>query len=67
MFDDCRHFNSDISGWDVSNVAYMTFMFRNCVRFNRDLSGWNTKNLVFKDDMFMGSGVEEKPSWCKKR
>ena len=36
----------DISGWDVSNVTNMKYMFRNAESFNGDLSKWNVSNVT---------------------
>lgn len=41
MFYNARNFNTDISTWDVSNIANMDYMFYGTTSFNQDLSGWN--------------------------
>ena len=30
MFDRCKSFNQDISGWDVLKVKFKTYIFLNC-------------------------------------
>ena len=46
MFKVCE-FNGDISGWDVSNVTDMSFMFEYS-KFNGDISGWDVSNVTDK-------------------
>ncbi|KAL7451091.1 hypothetical protein ACHAWC_002932 [Mediolabrus comicus] len=41
MFYGVPEFNSDISGWDVSNVEDFQEMFYEAYAFNQDLSQWN--------------------------
>jgi surface protein len=38
MFDGAVIFNQNISGWDVSSVATMRFMFAGADSFNQDLN-----------------------------
>ena len=45
-------FNEDISGWDVSNVEKMNFMFAYASHFNQNLSNWNTSNVKTINSMF---------------
>ena len=65
MFFNCKNFNSDLSKWNVSKVTDMRSMFYECPNFNCDLSGWNVNKVRYMDRMFKGSGIKEKPSWCK--
>ena len=51
LFEDVKH-NFDISGWDVSNVTAMKFMFYFCVNFNCDLSSWDVSNVTDMNHMF---------------
>ena len=51
-------FNSDISGWDTSNVRDMSAMFTQS-QFNGDISGWNVSNVnmmhsIFEQSAFTG-------------
>ena len=39
-------FNSDISGWDVSNVTNMRWTFLAARAFNSDISGWDVSNVT---------------------
>ena len=58
MFDGATSFNQDISGWNVSNVENMSYMFRRAVSFNQDISGWDVSNLspyYPQSDMFTGA------------
>jgi surface protein len=55
MFNNATNFNSDISGWDVSNVTIMSYMFNNATNFNSDISGWDVSNVNRMGGMFMGA------------
>ena len=46
MFYGCRGFNSDISGWDVSNVTNMEYMLFQCSSLNSDLGGWDVSKVT---------------------
>ena len=46
-----RHFNGDISKWDVSKMKNCSFMFSAGV-FNCDLGEWNVSNCECFDSMF---------------
>ena len=41
-----------ISGWDVSNVTNMIFLFHSMLDFNEDLSKWNVSNVKCMYGMF---------------
>ena len=43
----------DISGWDISNVKYMSSIFKNCEKFDCDLSNWNIRNVIYMDYAFI--------------
>ena len=45
-------FCGDISGWDVSNVTLMSFMFYECTKFNSDISNWDVSNVTDMAYMF---------------
>ena len=47
-------FNDNISGWDVSNVTTMEFMFGwgDLVAFNQDLSFWDVSSVRYMNEMF---------------
>lgn len=64
MFAFCRKFNQDLSGWDVSNVVYVTDrydvgMFQGCVSFEgRGLRKWDVSSVfemrsMFKDCIYL--------------
>jgi surface protein len=48
------NFNGDISGWDVSNVTNMSFMFGKS-KFNGDISSWDVSNVTDMHGMFYNS------------
>ena len=52
LFDKLDPHNIDISGWDVSNVEDMSFMFYGCKNFNSDLSKWNVSKVADMSFMF---------------
>jgi surface protein len=45
-------FNSDLSGWDISQVTDMSFMFNDAKSFNYDLSEWDISSSVDTRHMF---------------
>ena len=48
-----KKFDIDITGWNVSNVVDMRYMFMNSKNFNQDLSKWNVTNVKYMDGMFL--------------
>ena len=46
------NFNSDISGWSVSNVTNMGQMFLRTRTFNRDIHSWDVSNVTDMSYMF---------------
>ena len=58
-------FNQDISGWDVSNVKQMSYMFSGTELFNRNISAWDTSSVTRMDGMFEGASSFNQPigSW----
>lgn len=57
MFSQCHKFNSDISGWDMSNVVNAGYMFSACSIFNQNLANWNVANITNMAGMFYGTSV----------
>ncbi|MDZ7756357.1 InlB B-repeat-containing protein [Rhodohalobacter sp.] len=47
-----RHFNADISHWDVSSVTSMEAMFRDAWDFNQDISHWDVSSVTNMSSMF---------------
>jgi surface protein len=64
-FSNCINFNSDISGWNTSNVTDMSYMFMNCQNFNKYIGNWNTSNVTNMANMFSQAIVFNQPigSW----
>ena len=58
MFAFCRNFDQDLSGWDVSNVVYVTDrydvgMFQGCTSFEgRGLRKWDVSSVFEMRSMF---------------
>jgi surface protein len=54
MFSDCELLKKlDLSGWDTSNAAKMSYMFFNCKSLEElDLSHFNTSNVFSMEYMF---------------
>jgi len=62
MFHYCRDFNSNVSGWDTSNITNMQEVFFHCdTAFNQDLSGWDTSNVTTMNQMFYFCYVFDQP------
>ena len=47
-----RHFNEDISIWNVSNSTNFSSMFAGCSLFNQDVSKWNVSKATDLSYMF---------------
>ncbi len=47
-----ENFNQDISGWDVSNVTNMEWMFYCAEAFNQDIGGWDVSSVTDMEGMF---------------
>ena len=54
MFYNATSFNGDISSWDVSSVADMSWMFY-LSRFNGDISSWDVSSVTDMNGMFWKS------------
>jgi surface protein len=63
------NFNSDISGWNTSNVTSLYSMFNNCNKFNQPLNSWNTSNVTNMTAMFIACSFFNKPlnNWLTNR
>ena len=46
MFYSAFAFNSDISGWDVSSVNNIDYMFQYATEFNNDIYSWDLSSVV---------------------
>ncbi|MGI9255425.1 MAG: BspA family leucine-rich repeat surface protein [Salinispira sp.] len=54
-FEATNRFNGDISGWDVSKVTTMHYMFYGATVFNGDISGWDVSKVTTMENMFYGA------------
>ncbi len=61
MFWGASAFNSDISGWDTSNVIYMNYVFCNASTFNQNISDWDTSNVISMYGMFEDASAFNQP------
>ena len=58
--------NFNVSGWNVSNVEDMQYMFYNCKNFNCNLNNWNVSKVKDMEYMFDGcKSLKNTPSWYK--
>lgn len=66
MFNNGHNIGSDITGWDMSNVTNMAFMFADCRAFNQDISGWNVSNVTQMHSMFWSAYKfnQDLSKWC---
>ena len=46
-------FDEDISGWDMSSVTTMSYMFYQAAAFNQDLSGWDISSVEYMHSTFL--------------
>lgn len=56
LFAQFPYFSNVISGWDVSSVQDMSYMFEGS-KFNQDLSNWDVSNVVDMHSMFEGAEI----------
>jgi surface protein len=54
------NFNEDISGWDVSNVKRMDYMFQGAAAFNQDIGSWNVSQVTDMRFMFSDAAAFNK-------
>ena len=53
MFHSAQAFNvNNLSGWNVSAVINMAYMFYGARDFNGDVSGWDVSNIIDMSYMF---------------
>jgi surface protein len=48
-------FNENISGWVVSSIIDMSYMFNKQLEFNQDISGWDVSSVIDMKYMFYGA------------
>ena len=48
-----KSFNEDLSGWDVSKVTTMWYMFEGSSSFNGDISNWDVYRQLPADPIVM--------------
>jgi surface protein len=54
MFAQCKTFNQNIGGWNVSNVTNMRAMFSDAGSFIQDIGNWDVSNITPISFMFRG-------------
>ena len=60
MFRDTS-FSANLSGWDVSSVTDMNYMFYNAASFNGSLSGWDVSSVTDMQNMFRNAASFNQP------
>ena len=57
VFSMFRHtpINADLSGWDVSEMTSLRYMFNNAYAFNGDISNWDVSKVTDMTYMFSGA------------
>jgi surface protein len=50
-------FNEDISGWNVSRVTDMSYMFYGATAFNSDVSSWDVSSVQNMEQMFRSAST----------
>ena len=53
-YEKSKNISFDVSGWDVSKVKYMQYIFHGLKNFDCDLSKWNVSNVTDMSCMFEG-------------
>lgn len=63
MFELCSNMqgNPSMSGWDLSNVTVMDFMFREANSFDQDISGWDVSQVTSMKGLFEAAHVFNSP------
>jgi len=64
MFADSR-FDGDISGWDVSKVESMDYLFADSLSFSKNLTNWKPYSLNEANDIFMNCDGLDIPYWAE--
>jgi len=60
-FNGASQFNSDISGWDMSQVTNTVSMFEGAASFNQPIGSWNVGNVDDMGAMFSGATSFNQP------
>jgi len=58
-----KHFDLDLSSWNVSNVTHMGEMFKHS-QFNGDISKWDISKVVDIDDLTLSILRKQKINKC---
>ena len=59
MFSNCRDFNQPLE-WNLDHLESCNVMFSNTPAFNQNLTQWDMTYIMDKEDMFVGSGIEDR-------
>jgi surface protein len=57
MFQNAKHFNQDITQWNVNNVTNMISMFQSASNFNQNIRIWNASSVTSFEYMFQSSSA----------
>lgn len=61
FFFNCKKFNQNIDGWDVSNIQNFARMLDSCSVFDQSLASWDTSKATNLDRMFRKAAVFNQP------